>query len=55
MQTKMGTIEYKTCNNSTFANYPVIAIFIQDFGGKKVINIWLAFRILGLEMNFDRF
>jgi len=21
--------------------------------GKKVINIWLAFRILGLEMNFD--
>jgi len=23
----MGTIEYKTCNNSTFANYPVSAIF----------------------------
>jgi hypothetical protein len=21
--------------------------------GKQVINIWLAFRILGLEMNFD--
>ena len=23
--------------------------------GKKVINIWLAFRMLGLEMNFDNF
>ena len=23
--------------------------------GKKVINIWLAFGILGLEMNFDNF
>jgi len=23
--------------------------------GKKLINIWLAFRILGLEMNFDNF
>jgi len=22
---------------------------------KKVINIWLAFRILGFEMNFDNF
>jgi len=23
--------------------------------GKQLINIWLAFRILGLEMNFDNF
>jgi len=23
--------------------------------GKQLINIWLAFRILGLEINFDNF
>jgi len=23
--------------------------------GKQLINIWLAFRILGIEMNFDNF
>jgi len=23
--------------------------------GKQLINIWLALRILGLEMNFDNF
>jgi len=23
--------------------------------GKQLINIWLAFRILGLEMNFDNY
>jgi hypothetical protein len=23
--------------------------------GNKLINIWLSFRILGLEMNFDNF
>ena len=23
--------------------------------GKQLINIWLAFRILGLEMNFNNF
>ena len=23
--------------------------------GKELINIWLALRILGLEMNFDNF
>jgi hypothetical protein len=23
--------------------------------GKQLINVWLAFRILGLEINFDNF
>ena len=30
--------------------------FLDDVTcGKQLINIWLAFRVLGLEMNFDNF
>jgi hypothetical protein len=32
-----------------------VPVFQYCNGGKKVINIWLAFKILGLEMNFDNF
>jgi len=49
---QVSTGMWNSYTKSTSVSY---SITYDVMCGKKLFNIWLAFRILGLEMNFDNF